>query len=543
MKLDVRNASLMIKFLLPILVCTISALLIGAFLLVGGARQSTENQMQLAEKSLKLEQKSAADSAYAALVSKADSLGRFMAKTAPDLIMSYDFTSLGDYQASARKDPDVAYAAYLKPDNTPITAYKKPKAETDIVEFRYKIISDDELIGYVLLGMSKVNLNKGMHSSEERIKSAVASVTNIASESITEFKLIISMTVVFVLLLITAVVYYLFKSLVVSRLHSTTDLMFELADGNGDLTRRLPTPNSDEISELCEAVNIFIKKLQGIVKNIVADVESLTNEANSLKLAGSELSISSDTQRMETTQVATAMNQMTATVQEVARNATNAAEAAEEADKDSRNGKSIVNSTMDAIDELSGDIEAASQAIDTVSQDSEIIGGVLDVIRGIAEQTNLLALNAAIEAARAGEQGRGFAVVADEVRTLASRTQSSTEEIQSMIERLQSGSKNAVNLMATSKEKALKTVSQASEADTALVRIASAVSTINEMNTQIATAATQQSTVAEDINKNVDTINAVSESTADSAQKTAQSSHTLSELADNLQNLVSNFRV
>lgn len=444
---------------------------------------------------------------------------------------------------NAIKDPDVAYAAYLKPDSSALTAFKKPADKADIIEKKYKIVSDDELIGYILLGMSKTNVNESLELSDKRIINATDDVKIIARDSITQFVTIISITVLGVLVLITLMVYFLFKKQVVSRLHATTDLMYELAEGNGDLTRRLPSPNDDEVSQLCNAVNLFIIKLQDIISNIVQDVVELTKEATLLQHAGSELSVSSDTQRMETTQVATAMNEMTATVQEVARNASSAADSATEADQDTSTGKDIVSSTMKSIDDLATDIEKASSAIDTVEQDSENIGGVLDVIRGIAEQTNLLALNAAIEAARAGEQGRGFAVVADEVRTLASRTQTSTEEIQVMIERLQTGSRNAVSLMSKSKEKAQQTVTQAAEANSALISISNAVSKINDMNTQIAAAATEQSVVAEDINKNVDTINNISESSANSAQQTAQTSNNLSQLATHLQDLVSRFKV
>ncbi len=230
-------------------------------------------------------------------------------------------------------------------------------------------------------------------------------------------------------------------------------------------------------------------------------------------------------------------------MQEVARNASSASQAAQEADGEAGNGKQVVSASIDAINALAGEVEKAAEVIDKLETDSENISKVLDVIKGIAEQTNLLALNAAIEAARAGEQGRGFAVVADEVRTLASRTQQSTEEIHEIIERLQADAESAVQVMNTGRGQAQSSVEQAAHAGESLERIAKAVTTISDMNAQIASAAEEQTAVAEEINRNIVGITQAGQESAQGAQQTATSSEELAKLAARLQGLVSQFRV
>ena len=317
----------------------------------------------------------------------------------------------------------------------------------------------------------------------------------------------------------------------------------DIASGEGDLTRRLDEAGRDEVAELGRAFNRFVVKIQALVKQVAETGEQLMAEAQAMTDMSVDTKLNMNQQESKLDLVATAMNEMTATVQEVARNASEASSGAQEADKEANAGNRMVDEVVAAINDLAREVRESARTIGSVENDAEQIGTVLDVIRGIAEQTNLLALNAAIEAARAGEQGRGFAVVADEVRTLASRTQESTREIQEMIERLQGGAKGAVEVMRHSEQKTDDVVERAGRAGEALKRITRAVSSIAEMNTQIATAAEEQSAVSEDINENVVSIHTLATQAAESAEQTSNRSQALQRVAEDLQRMIGAFRV
>ncbi len=336
------------------------------------------------------------------------------------------------------------------------------------------------------------------------------------------------------------IAYFTIKDMTAA-VHEIDDSVSTLS--KGDLTSRINYAGKDELGHIASKFNEMGDNFQRIIKDLGGHTAQLASAAEETSAVTVETNNNVARQQNEIEQVATAMNEMNATVHEVANNAANAAEAATGADEQATTGKLVVGRTIDVIGTLADNVEHTATAIKELAQESDNIGSVLDVIRGIAEQTNLLALNAAIEAARAGEQGRGFAVVADEVRTLAQRTQQSTQEIQTMIERLQKGTSNAVDAMEKSREQAQAGVEQAAEAGTSLDTIKSAVDLINDMNTQIASAAEEQSAVAEEINRNISNISHVAEESAEAAQQNSAASEQLARLAENLQEVVSRFRV
>ncbi|HEX4910387.1 MAG TPA: methyl-accepting chemotaxis protein [Permianibacter sp.] len=324
---------------------------------------------------------------------------------------------------------------------------------------------------------------------------------------------------------------------------NVVDSLKDIAQGNGDLRRRIRKESTDEIGELVEWFNAFVAKLQGIIGDVVATALPLAELAKKLKVATTETLSQVGEQQNGGRRVQDAVNEMNSSVQSVAHSAADAAASAQEADGQAKNGLRVVKETVQQIEALARDVRSAADVIKQLDADSAAVGTILDVIRNIAEQTNLLALNAAIEAARAGEQGRGFAVVADEVRTLASRTQQSTSEIQGMIERLQSAARSAVEVMSKGTRQAEVSVTNSGAAGSSLEAITQTVASISNMNGRIAEATEQQQRVAQTIVSSVSEINEHAAKTSASANRMADVSNELAGLAGKLESVARQFSI
>ena len=312
---------------------------------------------------------------------------------------------------------------------------------------------------------------------------------------------------------------------------------------SGDLSRKLDESGNDEFAQLSHNCNLLIESLRMLIQSIVSRSTQLATAAEQTSAVTAQSTTAIEEQRIQVEQAASATTEMSSTAQSVLSSANDALGEIKQADDEAERVKVISGRNRQTIELLANEVESASQVINKLQQDSASIGSILDVIRGIAEQTNLLALNAAIEAARAGEQGRGFAVVADEVRTLASRTQESTQEIQNMIEVLQGGAEKAVSVMETGKKQATNCVEQSVQAEQALDTITHAVHEAFDRSSQIATAAEEQSVVAHEISENLESIVAIAEQTTAGSKQTAESSSEVARLAEELQHSVQEFKI
>ena len=351
----------------------------------------------------------------------------------------------------------------------------------------------------------------------------------------------IIVTFIITMVIMAALILFVIAS-IKQPLRSMLLRMRDIGDGNGDLTHRLPLEGKDELTQINKAFNTFIEKIQGLVQQTHQSSLSVSAAAEELSAVTQQSSQTIYQQSLETDQVATAMNEMTSTVQEVATNATQAASAARHAMDQAGKGEERLKATLNTLADLDDSLQQTAITLDHLKEGTENISIIMDVISSVAEQTNLLALNAAIEAARAGEHGRGFAVVADEVRGLAARTQQSTTEIHATIERLIKEADASYNSMSESSKKAAETISHARETASSLDLVGEAIQLITDMNIQIASAAEQQAAVADEINRNIVNINDLSQQNKEGSEHTTQASNDLAKLAEMLSAQVNEFK-
>ena len=370
----------------------------------------------------------------------------------------------------------------------------------------------------------------------------VPTLDELLAKRIADYSTIKWVTLAILVIVLGAMTYFFtsFYFSVLRSIEAITDTTKRMEAG--DLTARVKLQSKDELNRIAEQINSMGDHFRDLVGAVLRSTQQVASSSEQFSAASMQTNQGIKAQLAQTDQVAAAMNEMAATVQEVARNTASASDAAHNASVAADKGKVVIGESIQSIEDLAEEVARAAEVIQRLEADSASITTILDVISGIAEQTNLLALNAAIEAARAGDQGRGFAVVADEVRTLASRTQQSTQEIQQMIEQLQRGSKDAVQVMDRSREKAQGGVEHAGNAGQALEEIVTAVGVITDMNAQVATAAEEQSVVAEEINRNVSQISEVSTQNAAASEQVAASSADLAKLAEQLRQMVAVFK-
>ena len=393
------------------------------------------------------------------------------------------------------------------------------------------------------LALAESNIKKANAILDTQVnlanKTALAA-SNLVQEKVSDGTTQTSIIMLFSIIAAAVIAYFTLIS--ITRPLSLVNKMLNIV-ASGDLSHKLDESGKDEFAELSRNCNLLIDSLRNLIQGIVSRSTQLATAAEETSAVTAQGTTAIAEQRSQVEQAASATTQMSSTSQSVLSSANDTLGEIKQADDEAKRIKVISERNRQTIGLLANEVEEASQVINKLQQDSASIGGILDVIRGIAEQTNLLALNAAIEAARAGEQGRGFAVVADEVRTLASRTQELTQEIQNMIEVLQSGAQRAVGVMDTGKKQAANCVEQSEEAEKALQTITHSVHEAFDRSTQIASAAEEQSVVAHEISENLESIVAIAEQTTAGAQQTAQSSNEVAKLAEELQQSVQEFKL
>ncbi|MCY9805649.1 methyl-accepting chemotaxis protein [Vibrio scophthalmi] len=386
-----------------------------------------------------------------------------------------------------------------------------------------------------------VATRKQLNVVKDQIDAKKLEIQSDVSKAAEKGELWLQLGTLVVILLAIATCFILIRA-IVKPIEDIQLAMREIASGEGDLNQTIESNSNDEIGQLATSFNQFVSKIRATIQQVVATNSSVRTELSGLVAISQTIASQTTQQQQESELVSTAVSEMQATSGVVSDNANEAANASQNANLEVQSTNQTLDKTVSSIRDLAADIEKASGVIHDLDTDVGNIASVLDVIRGIAEQTNLLALNAAIEAARAGEQGRGFAVVADEVRSLASRTQQSTGEIHNMIEKLQQGAQQAVSVMESSRHSSESTIESAGQASQSLQAILTAISSMSDMNTHIAAAAVQQSEVSEQVTENIVRIATNSSEVVDIVGQAEHKIDSLNQQCEQLDQLVAQFK-
>ncbi|ROL72369.1 chemotaxis protein [Pseudomonas chlororaphis] len=405
-----------------------------------------------------------------------------------------------------------------------------PRISSDLSEIQ--VDGQSRIVTFTQIkGLSSVNWYIGLSVDKDKAYAALS-----------EFRTSAIIATLIAVAIIIALLGMLIRVLM-QPLHVMTRAMQDIADGEGDLTRRLNIHNQDEFGTLGNAFNRFVERIHGSIREVSSATEQVNEVALRVVSASNSSMLNSDEQASRTNSVAAAINQLGAAAQEIARNAAQASQQASDARNLAEDGQQVVDRSIQAMHQLSEMISASSSNIETLNSKTVNIGQILEVITSISQQTNLLALNAAIEAARAGEAGRGFAVVADEVRNLAHRTQESAQQVQTMIEELQVGARESVGTMSTSQRHSLDSVEIANQAGERLNSVTQRIGEIDGMNQSVATATEEQTSVVESINMDITEINTLNQEGVENLQSTLRACSDLEQQASRLKQLVGSFRI
>jgi methyl-accepting chemotaxis protein len=546
-----KNLKLTTKFLAPILTATCLVLVIGGVILADRASQSVNDQVSIAESALDSEKLSAQSALTQALNTKADVIGQFMAKTAPDLILSYDFISLGEFQKVAATDSEVAYTAYLYPDGSPMTPYEDPKDKSGILEKNYPINFDGEQLGSILIGMSKIQVAEGIQSSENRIGQAIQAVQKAGADALNEISLTMILSYITVLIVISLIMLSLFRSAVLRPLRETSAMIEELEKGR--LGNQLHIHSNDEIGQIAKTMNAFADNLQNEIVNslemlargdLTFDVTPRDNQdmvRGALQKSCADLNELMSQIHAGAEQMASGASQVTDNSQSLSQGATEQASSLEEisssmaqlGDQTKTNAENASQANQFAVvsqkaaEKGNKQMQEMIESMTEINQSSQNISKINKVIDEIAFQTNLLALNAAVEAARAGKHGRGFAVVAEEVRSLAARSAQAAKETAALIE--------------GSAEKTARGSEIANYTAESLNEIFDSINQVSELVTEIASSSNEQAQGISQINQGLGQIDQVSQQTTASAEESAAAAEELSAQANQLRAMLSRF--